>query len=310
MFTPLLFNEGFNIDHAGNQIATWHVDFRKPHGRMPIGPLIRYSQTKDAIEKCRTIKLARPSHHRQEGETLVYDKNECLVIRKTVVERDIPFSDTEIQSLKDEICNIVQSFGSEVISLDIDLKMSVTETDEHRLEWGFDTWIFCTSMAPTSDAERRSLWASLDPKYDHESYIPSPRTFAQMLARAYVDEYGAPYDAQEPFQHTLNGVSIGNTYHRQMTVVHGPVVYVNDPYETYAAAYSSSNKLVRTLLPIFVKRKRYSEQLEYRFVIPDEALHEADWKIMRAPPMLLSAIGVPGDGKGPMVVPAFDTTGG
>ena len=114
---------------------------------------------------------------------------------------------------------------------------------------------------------------------------------------------------REPMEHTINGVLAGKTYHRQIVVVHGPVVYVDDPYATCASAVAGQNPLIRTLLPIFIKRKDYSGQREYRFVIPDKRRQEADCKIMPATPELLTAIGRRGNGKGPMSVPDFDTTG-
>ena len=160
-------------------------------------------------------------------------------------------------------------------------------------------------MEPTFDAQTRALLASLDPDYDHESHIRSARTFAQMLGRAYVEHYGAPYDAESPMDHKLDGVFVGNTYHCKLVVFHGPVVYVDDPYLACASAMAAQNSMVRTMMPIFVKHKDYRDQREYRFVIPDKAEHEADSKIMPAPPLLLAAVGGAGDSKGPMLIPDF-----
>ena len=311
--TALLFQEGFIIDHGGNMILTWHADLRMPQERSPIGPLIKYCEAEFAIERCGTVKLAKPPHFRQEGETLIYDKNEGFAAKETLVQREVPISDTEharMQSLNDDINKALQSSGAEGVSSNTTLTgQTVTDTDRNSLEWGNDMWIFSTAIEPTSEAETKALLESLDPKYDHRSYIPSPRTFAQMLARAYVEEYGTPKDAQEPFEHTINGIHAGKTYHRQMIVVHGPVLYVEDPYAMCASALTGQDPLVRTLLPIFIKRKSYSRQREYRFVIPDKTPHEADCKIMPVTSMLTAAIGRPGDGRGPMVVPALDTTG-
>ena len=309
--TPLLFQEGFNIDHDGNMISTWHVDFRMSPERSPIGLLIKYCEAEFTLERCRTVKLAKPPHFRQEGETLIYDKNEGLATQETVVQSETPISDIEharMQSMNDDINKALQLSAAEGVSFNTTLKdRTVTNTDRNSLEWGNDVWIFCTAIEPTSEDETKALLESLDPDYDHETYIPSPRTFAQMLARAYVEEYGAPLDGDEPMKHTINGNFVGSTYHRQMIVIHGPVVYVDDPYATCTSAMDSHNPLIRSMLPLFVKGKDYSSQREYRFVIPDKTPNEADWKIMPATPMLVAAIGLPGDSKGPMFVPDFDT---
>ena len=311
--TPLLLNECFSMDHNGSLIGTWHVDFRTSHERSPIGPLIRYCQAEFAIERRRTIKLTKPPYYRREGETLIYDKSEGLVTKEKVVRREVPISAIEharIQSLNDDINRALELSGQGRVTINTTMKShTVTHTDRDGLEWGKDMWIFCTAMEPTSEDQRKALLESLDPDYDHESYFPSPRTFAQMLARAYVEEYGAPYDLEEPMKHTIDGVFIGNTHHRYALVIHGPVVYVDDPYATCTSALAAQSPLARTVLPIFVKGKEYSGQREYRFVISDKTQHETDWRIMQASPMLLAAIGRHGDSKGPMVMPDFDTTG-
>ena len=84
---PLFVGEGFSLDHGGNAITSWHVDFRKHDERTPIGAVIKYGQAKYAIERSRTIQLARPSYFRQEGETLIYDRNEGLVTEEIVERR-------------------------------------------------------------------------------------------------------------------------------------------------------------------------------------------------------------------------------
>ena len=302
--TPLLFQEGFSIDHAGNQILTWHLDFRVLDKRSPIGAVIKYGHEKSAIERSHTVKLAKPPHYRKEGETLINDQSEGLAIKETVVRREVSVSAVE------DVNRALELSGERGTSISTALKdRTVTDTDRDWLEWGNDMWLFSTTMEPMSEDEEKALLESLDPGYDHASYIPSSRTFAQMLGRAYVEQYGAPREPKKPMEHTISGVFVGKTYHRQIVVVHGPVVYVDDPYATCASAVAGQNLLIRMLLPIFVKRKGYSGQREYRFVIPDKRLHEADCKIMPATPELLTAIGRRGNGKGPMSVPDFDTTG-
>ena len=300
---PLLFQEGFSIDDAGNQVLTWHVDFRMPDERSPIGTVIKYCQEQLAIERTHTVKLAKPPHYRKEGETLIYDNNEGLATGETAVRREVSLSAVE------DANRALELSGARGIKISTALKnRTVTDTERDSLEWGNDMWLFCTAMEPTSGDESKALVKSLDPDYDHESYVPSPRTFAQMLGRAYLEAYGAPHK-EKPMEHTIGGVFAGKTYHRQIIVVHGPVIYVDDPYAICTSALAEKNPLIRTLLPIFTKRRDYSGQREYRFVVPDKRQHGADWKIMPATPELLTAIGRRGGSKGPMSVPDFDTSG-
>ena len=306
---PLSFlNEGFAMDHDSNTIWTWHVDFRDPKARTPIGPLVKYGEEQYAVERCGTIQLTRPPYFRREGETLILDTGEGFVTRRTVVRQEAPSAvkDAWTRSLGDAIDEAAESLGMTVLSKEItNTKATITDTDEDNFTWGNDYWLYCTAMRPTSDADRKMLLDSLDPKYLHESHIPSARTFAQMLGRAYVEAYGPPEDEMKPMNHSLDDGTEGTTYHRNALVAHGPVVYVDDPYEVCTEALRSRYSMTRTLLPIFTKGVKHSPQREYRFVILDKRESGTISKIMPATPELLAAYGRPGDSKGPMHVPDF-----
>ena len=306
---PSFLNEGFCMDHDSNLIWTMHVDFRGHKARTPIGPLVKYGEEEYAIEHSGTIQLTRPVYFRREGETLILDTGEGFVERRTVVRREAPAADKDAwtRSLADAIDEAAELLGMTVVSKEItNVKGTVTDTDEHDFTWGKDYWLYCTAMRPTSDAERKALLGSLDPKYLHESHIPSARTFAQMLGRAYVEAYGPPDDEMKPFNHSLDDGAKGTTFHRHAVVVHGPVVYVDDPYEVCTEALrSQQNTATRLLLPIFTKGMERSGQREYRFVILDKRDPGANSKIMPATSVLLAAYGQPGDSKGPMHVPDF-----
>ena len=311
---PLFLNESFILDHDGNVVFTTFVDFRKPDERSPIGAVIKYCQAEYAIEHSRTIQLTRPSYFRKDGETLIYDKGEGLVTKKTVTRREAPaeVQEATIQAVAGILDKAAESAGLTVLSKNITMmEATITDTDEYTMEWGKrDFWLYCTAMEPTSDAQNRALLESLEPDYNHQSFIPSSRTFAQMLGQAYVEQYGAPYDAEDPMVHTFDGVFVGNTYHCKQWVIHGPVVYVDNPYVACTSATAAQNSMISTMWPIFVKHKDYSDQREYRFVILDRSQHEADSKIMPAPPGLLAAVGRHGDSKGAMVVPDFHIPAG
>ncbi len=305
---PSFLNEGFGMDHDSNIIWTWHVDFRGPNARTPIGPLIKYGEKKYAIEHSGTIQLTRPVYFRREGEILILDTGEGFVERKTVVRRETATAvkDAWTRSLADAIDEAAESLGMTVMSKEItNTKATVTDTDEDKLTWGNDYWLYCTAMRPTSDAERKVLLDSLDPKYHQESHIPSARTFAQMLGRADVEAYGPPDDEMKPMNHSLDDGTEGTTYHRNAVVFHGPVVYVDDPYEVCTQALRSRYSATRMLLPIFTKGVERSGQREYRFVILDKREPDACSKIMPATSDLLAAYGQLGDSRGPMHVPDF-----
>ena len=302
---PSFLNEGFVMDHDANLISTWHIDFRPPAERSPIGQLVKYSRAEHAVEQCKTIKLARPACFRQQGETLIHDVNEAQVTKAVRCE-GVPLAVAQAwkRQIDDYLRSMAALMGYKVLDCNITL-VDPTTVDHDTRTWGADYWLYCTAMRPTSNAERKALLDSLDPKYRHESHIPSARTFAQMLARTYVESYGTPEDKKEPMAHSHDGEPTGTTYHRLMLVIHGPVVYVRDPFAVCAAAANSEDSRVKALLPLFVKHQDYSGQREYRFVILDKREPGAISKIIPASPGLLAAYGQPGASKGPMHVPDF-----
>ena len=220
---PLILHEGFILDHDGNMVVTIHVDFRMPDERSPIGAVVKYGRAKYAMEHSGTIQLTRPPYFRKEGETLIYDKGEGRVIRQTVARHEAPAAvqDASIQSLGDTLDEAAASVGLTVFSKDITMREgTITDADEITIEWGnSDLWLYCTAIEPTSDAQKRALLDSLEPGYDHESYIPSARTFAQTLGRTYVEQYGGQYDAEAPMEHRVDGVFVGNTYHCKLELI-------------------------------------------------------------------------------------------
>ena len=305
---PSFLNEGFAMDHDSNIIWTWHLDFRDPKARTPIGPLVKYGEEEYAVEHSGTIQLTRPEYFRRGGETLILDTGEGFVERRTVVRREASSAakNAWTRSLAEAIDEAAESLGMTVMSKEItNTKASITETDEDNFTGGTDYWLYCTAMGPTSDAERKTLLDSLDPKYRHESHIPSARTFAQMLGRAYVEAFGPTDDEMQPMNHSLDDGTEGTTYHQQAGVIHGLVVYVNHPYEVCTEARRSRYSLTRMLMPIFTKGLERSGQREYRFVIIDKRGFNASSKIMPVPSELLAAYGQPGASRVPMHIPDF-----
>ncbi len=303
LYLPQFVNEGFSLDHDANMISTWHLDFRPPAERLPIGQLVKYSRVEHAIERCKTIQLARPLCFRQQGETLIHDENEAQVT-KVVKREGVPLAVAEAwqRQLDDYLRSMAALMGYKVLDCNITLVDPITvDRDTHT--WGADHWLYCTAMSPTADAQRKLLRESLDPNYCHETNIPSARTFAQELGRAYVAAYGTPEDEKEPMAHSLDGEPTGTTYHRLMLVIHGPAVYVRDPFAVCAAAANSQDSRVKALLPLFVKHQDYSGQREYRFVIGDRRQTDTDKKVMPVPRGLLAAVGP--YSTTPMAIPDF-----
>ena len=102
--------------------------------------------------------------------------------------------------------------------------------------------------------------------YDHNSYIYRPRAFARALASMVADQFG-PQGKPDEMKHTYDGELRLVTEHETQLVIHGPVIYVEDPYGTISNARDNWDFMVRSA---FVKHDKYRDQREYRFLVLTE----------------------------------------
>ena len=131
------------------------------------------------------------------------------------------------------------------------------------LIYGRNWWTFSTSILDYGQPPPPSWWESMDPKYDHVSWIRRPRGFAQSLGAMVAEQLDHQLEEAQ-LTHKLNDSYELVSNQRCQWIIHGPVVYVDDTYETL------NTWPVRTTLPfafMFVKEREHVEQREYRFVI-------------------------------------------
>lgn len=289
-------------------VFTFHVDFRPPGDRLPINTVVKFCEGEYAIEEGRTIKLARPEHFRHEGETLINDINEARATRAFVEGSGVesPVSREARRQLDEQIDKIAESLGWPTSGSRSNQVGENSRTIEQSLDWGKELLLFCTAMEPVSATIRQKLVDSLDPKYDHESYIPSPRAFAQALGAAYAEHFGPAPGSSGKMTHTIDDLHFGKTSHGAVIVAHGPVLYVDDPYEVCETAMLSVRGTAGTLLPVFVKSTDYKAQQEYRFALFDSRRSDTEFDIVPASPSLVAAIDPKGRSKGPMAVPPYE----
>ena len=118
-----------------------------------------------------------------------------------------------------------------------------------------ECWLFCTSSAPVFFTETKKMRESIDPDYDAVTLIEDPSSFAMQLGI----DFGGSFETSAvthpgPAHWKLPGLVI---------VEHGPVVYAESPSERISRFLPE----YRGLVTPFFKRKRFSVEKEYRFVI-------------------------------------------
>ncbi len=258
-------NEGSFLDDAGVQITTTFVDLRNADERTPIQTLVKACERQYALETFPTLRITKPRLFRESGSGLVHDENEGKASTNTTLyERtDHPDDLREANARDQETMRAAKLAGSRY-----DIKRRTTSTKRTRskgrsINYGNDWWVFSTAMFTPDDPPSPDWLHALDPKYNHVSWIYRPRTFAQSLGAMAAEHLGPGPDESE-ITHTLNGETRVSS-HRFLWVIHGPALYVDDPYKTL---HTWSDHSTLMLAMIFVKQRRtYAPQREYRFAI-------------------------------------------
>ena len=254
--------ESWVSDDSGNTVVVWRFDARPPADRVPAPTLVKCGRRVHTVRRLRTIRVSKPAHFRKYGEGLVRDPSEGAASTSVTTERriDDPQDLRENQAFHDEVGRCAQSIG-ETIQLTAN-GSKTTKKRTSRILFGRNCWIYSTAIEPTSDEQWDRLWESLEPAYDHVDYIYRPSQFAWSLGLMVVEQLGARCRDQT-LTHSFGDQSV-ETRSRGQLIVHGPVIYVADPF---LVIDSPRTDMERMLLPIFVKHDRFAGHREYRFVI-------------------------------------------
>ena len=223
----------------------------------------KVSSNRHAITNGATVHLSKPEKFREQGETMISDPNESITNRE-VVQVDRVSDLDKAAEVDDEMRR-----GASMLQVEQSRETSHIQTSAKTTHtYGKNCWIWCTSIAPQTDADRNSWMQSLDDDYDCVNIIRNPRKFARALAVAVAEQLGArgsPIKYKHPY-------GSATTEHQSQYVFHGPVAYVDDPHDYVDQAASDFE---RTLRAAFFKHSDYAPQREYRFVVwadtePDE----------------------------------------
>ena len=253
-------------DGAGSSVVVWRVDVRAPADRLAVATLVKFGRSEHAMSELRTIRVSKPVHFRNYGEGLVRDPSEGEASKTEITGQriDDPQDLQELQAFHDEVGQCAEKVG-ESIRITVSGLKTTTERGR-RILFGRNCWIYSTAIEPTTDEQWDCLSESLDPAYDHVEYIHRPSQFAWSLGLMVVEQLGPR--GRDEISTDSHGDEFVETRTRGQLIVHGPVVYVADPFGVIDSAQTD---VERVLLPVFVKHHRFAGQREYRFVIWAEA---------------------------------------
>ena len=258
-----LFTESRLSDDAGSSVVVWRVDARTPVDRLTVGTLVKYGRPEHAMRKLRTIRVSKPARFQNYGEGLVRDPSEGEASTSVPTRQRVndPEDLQELQEFYDEVGKCAETIG-ETIRMTVVSTKTTTEEGYSKIRFGRNGWIYSTAIEPTTDEQWDCLRESLEPEYRHVDYIHRPSQFAWSLGLMVVDQLGPRGGDQKSTDSYRDEVVETRT--RGQLIVHGPVIYVADPFRALDSARTDEE---RVLLPIFVKHHRFAGQREYRFVV-------------------------------------------
>ena len=292
-------NEGFVLDDAGNIIVTMYIDLRPEGERTDISGLVKGCKREFALEDGTTVLISKPARFREYGEELIQDVQEGYAKEETVTVREETAAEAAKRSAIADL-NEARELSNSRVRMVESRTFSSKNTESKSLAYGNEWWIFCASIEP-GEEDWETWRASLPKEYDHVSRIGQPAKFAQALARMITEQIG-PQGKSGWFKQTTDGAEAERTEHRVQWVIHGPVVYTDQVYETVAEAGDGMERLAAS---IFTKSKKYEAQREYRFAVLGEAardetvllqisgmmrdaLTRTEGGLVRTPPVLLA----------------------
>lgn len=263
----LIFSEGQLVLADGVTVQTHFVQLKEaPVLEWPQDQpvLIRGCRAEHAIEHGARLRLSKPEAFRYDDEALIGDAGEGVTRRGVRQVNEVAVNDpddmTSGRQRDAEHNALAGAIGSSRRRTTTGTRSETATTNRNTHTYGKNGWILCTSLRPADKVEQQQWRDSLDASYDHVTIIQSPRDFARALARMVVSQI-APRGAPITYTHAF---SKQTTTHPSQTVFHGPVAYVDDPYEYVASA---SNPFEVMLRSAFFKHSRFRYQREYRFIV-------------------------------------------
>ena len=263
-----LVNEGFVLDDSGNLITTTYIDLRPEEERTPVPALVKGCKREHALDDGATILISRPARFREYGEELIQDVQEGFAKEESVTVREETGSEAAKRRAVEDI-NEAQGLLNSGLRIARSLTYSGRDTESKSLSYGKEWWVFCTSIEP-SEEDREAWRATLPEEYDHVSEIGQPAKFAEALARMVTEQVG-PQGKDGWIKQTTKGAEAERTKHRLQWLIHGPVVYTDQVYDTVAGDNEGMERLAAS---IFTKSTKYAAQREYRFAVLNEGAAE------------------------------------
>ena len=257
----LMVGEGAFITPQNTVVSTVYVHLSgKLQGNTAC--LVKASEPQYDLATAPTIRLSRPEVFQQTGEVLIRDEQEGRVLTSKNETFETSSESSDIHQRRLKALNVGMQLSEIKTSINSKEKSKRTRGSHSTVTFGKDWLIYCTSICPSEDEE--DVWRRSFPEnYSTFPRIYRPTQFAQGLGLSVSEHIGAN-GKPEPMKATFAGFKTVEVQRRTQMIVHGPVLYVDNPYRCISEAEIGWEKICSM---IFVKSLEYAAQKEYRFAV-------------------------------------------
>ena len=254
---------GVFLTPQGNNVQTVYVDLS---GEVEAKGLCLVKATKPQYDlaTASTILLSRPKKFRHAGEVLIQDEQEGRARTSTSESVDVPSKEPELVGKRVSALNAALQLGRTKMSVSGSDKSKWSNTSAAAVTFGRDYLIYCTSMRPSKD-EEEAWMRSFPDCYTSLTPIYRPTQFAQGLGLGVCEHIGA-HGKAKPTRAVFNGFRTVEERRRGQMVLHGPMLYVDNPYRCIAEAEPGWEKL-SAMIFLKSRERNYAAQKEYRFAM-------------------------------------------
>ena len=257
----LMLSDGAFTTPQGNVVQTIYIDLAGKLTPEALS-LAKASEPRFDIRTADSVRLSRPSVFRETGEILIKDEQEGCARTSTRETIKSPTGTTTQIDRRIRAINSGLRLCHAKPSVSATTRAERTRAATSALTFGKDWLIYCTSIWP--EAGEEDAWRRTFPQnYTSVARVHRPTQLAQALGLGVCEHIGAT-GKPAPMTATFQGFKTFEVHRTPQIVLHGAVLYVDDPYRCIAEAESGWAQICSM---IYVKSRKYAAQKEYRFAM-------------------------------------------
>ena len=219
--------EGWLPTPQGDMVLTAHVDLSGESETKGLC-LVKATEPEHDLGTASTIRLSRPWVFQDRGEILIQDEQEGRAHISSSEKVDVPNRETKLSAERVSALNSAMQLGRTKMSVNSSERRWESSNSTDEVTFGKDWLIYCTSMQP-SEHDEEAWRKSLPDGYTSLTTIYRPTQFAQVLGLGVSEQIGVrgkPW----PMHGSLHGFKAVEEHRRCQMVLHGPMLYVDNPY--------------------------------------------------------------------------------